>query len=1138
MNLRSLLCLLIIISFLASSIILLPDSYAQSTLNIPEPGTMVLLSSAYTPVLIKGLKINPNNPLNLDFIVSTGNDDGAISNRPYLKDESQKLIKYFFAALTLPEQDVWVNLSPYEKDRIVPKLTGETEMGRDMLAQDYLLKQITASLIYPEKGLGKEFWHKIYAEAYQRYGTTQVPVNTFNKVWIVADKASVYEAKDTVFVVDAHLKVMLEEDYLATQKHQVPSHGFSSNIVREIVLPALEKEVNEGKNFANLRQIFHSIILAKWYKESLKSALLNQVYSNKNKVVGLSYKNLSSQNPGYIYQQYLKAYKKGVFNYIKEDINQTTQQPIPRKYFSGGVSAQMKIDHAQISDLRRSLQGLLEAGSFLFFVSEKSLSQGRDKAMFNVVENGMEFKLTRLKKETPLGGFPLYKSDVFLKKEKNDGKVTSSGPFNEVDRKYIQAIISAYYSIYHKDKDFTGNLKMGLPGAIVNHMAHQDLKDVIKDNTRIISIAEGEGPMSFKQQSEQSIKRLFDSFPDLPVFKISLGEKIYYLIYTEEYPIIITPNSPLTGKEILRNKIDVWENKEHFNLNISDDPPTRNDGYKGISLAEDINFNPGILGRQDLLNRMHMRLYQENDGNYYIALIILPSSNSLHPKIEAEAFLKTSDNQLAKSIFEHFKYGDDLDFIKLKDDFRKLNEQLIMTKRDRNVLLSHFLLKVFNDAVERQEITWDQVQEAKKRELTPQRVQQIEDKITRLRARPNVKFESRTLPFLDKQEFEISETPTKFYFKTHDGYLEFPLQLGQNILKYLLSHVKRLKNAFDREPNNVSNNSAHHLFIQWLTKEVHEAIERGDISDEAMMNDITRDSDIWQIGLDVPSIWKLRSLVFRKKKMEGGYITPVDFREDEEIYINLIRTHFFITYKNNERAFPNLEYSRYPEEKLKLELEQRFTTKDCEKIWPILHSAYEVAKVKVTVGEILDSNITADQLLVQNDFGEPGFKRLSEIIIKSGLLPVGTMPSWAINKESSIKILMPEFYLPAKNFCLAKGIQKIADLYKYTISNINEFPYMKRVGTLSIIRALESHGFSPLEQQRVSLVRHQDWQEGGIDLDTSKIGLQRQGPGLEINYDSDMIKRFKRGNFDGIMPIITKIAPVSNIYQLFGLKDS
>jgi len=34
-------------------------------------------------------------------------------------------------------------------------------MGRDMLAQDYILKQLTASLIYPEKNLGKAFWDEI-----------------------------------------------------------------------------------------------------------------------------------------------------------------------------------------------------------------------------------------------------------------------------------------------------------------------------------------------------------------------------------------------------------------------------------------------------------------------------------------------------------------------------------------------------------------------------------------------------------------------------------------------------------------------------------------------------------------------------------------------------------------------------------------------------------------------------------------------------------------------------------------------------------------------------------------------------------------------------------------------------------------
>ncbi len=75
---------------------------------------------------------------------------------------------------------------------------GQTVLGQDMLAQDYLLKQLTASLIYPEKNLGKNFWDKVYAKASQMYGTTQIPVNTFNKVWILPDTAKVFEHNNTV----------------------------------------------------------------------------------------------------------------------------------------------------------------------------------------------------------------------------------------------------------------------------------------------------------------------------------------------------------------------------------------------------------------------------------------------------------------------------------------------------------------------------------------------------------------------------------------------------------------------------------------------------------------------------------------------------------------------------------------------------------------------------------------------------------------------------------------------------------------------------------------------------------------------------------------------------------------------------
>ena len=184
--------------------------------QLPVPGSMISTSAAYVPLMITGLSVHPENPLLMDFIVGTGNS-GLNANQ--VKIESDRLIKYFLACLTIPENDQWVNLSPYEKQHIVPEDLGQTVLGQDMLAQDYLLKQLTASLIYPEKNLGKNFWDKVYAKASQMYGTTQIPVNTFNKVWILPDTAKVYEHNDTVLVVKSHLKVMLDEDYLALKKN-------------------------------------------------------------------------------------------------------------------------------------------------------------------------------------------------------------------------------------------------------------------------------------------------------------------------------------------------------------------------------------------------------------------------------------------------------------------------------------------------------------------------------------------------------------------------------------------------------------------------------------------------------------------------------------------------------------------------------------------------------------------------------------------------------------------------------------------------------------------------------------------------------------------------------------------------------
>ncbi len=329
------------------SVVLPPSAAAQVVLNLPAPGAMVTPSAAFTPALINGITIHPENPLEFDFIVGTGDDK--LQGKAF-EEESTKLIKYFLASLTVPEDEMWVNLSPYEKDRIVPEGFGATEMGRDLLAQDYILKQLTASLMYPEKELGSEFWRKIYQKAREQYGTTEIPVNTFNKVWIVPEKAVVYEHGQSAFVVKSRLKVMLESDYEAMGHKVTKSQGHQENvtgdvvtgdvvttgIIREVIIPEIEREVNEGKGFANLRQIYNSAILAAWFKQNLKETLLEQVYVDKAKTKGVDVEDKTVNEK--IYAQYLEAFKKGVYNYIKEDIDPVTQEIIPRKYFSGGAN--------------------------------------------------------------------------------------------------------------------------------------------------------------------------------------------------------------------------------------------------------------------------------------------------------------------------------------------------------------------------------------------------------------------------------------------------------------------------------------------------------------------------------------------------------------------------------------------------------------------------------------------------------------------------------------------------------------------------------------------------------------------------------------------------------------------------------
>ena len=80
----------------------------------------------------------------------------------------------------------------------------------------------------------------------------------------MADKAKVLERNNTAYVIGAHLKVMLEEDYLALKKHETPNlwkaqyAGLLKSSAKSSSLNSNE-EVNQGTEFCSIAPdvLFH-----------------------------------------------------------------------------------------------------------------------------------------------------------------------------------------------------------------------------------------------------------------------------------------------------------------------------------------------------------------------------------------------------------------------------------------------------------------------------------------------------------------------------------------------------------------------------------------------------------------------------------------------------------------------------------------------------------------------------------------------------------------------------------------------------------------------------------------------------------------------------------------------------------------
>ncbi len=380
--------------FIASLVLLclladlaLPGSlYAQNSpfSYLPSPGSRLGVSEAFELPCANGVEFDPHDPFKFSFLIKRGRDT---IDETSLRREGERLAKYFFAALALPAQDLWVNLSPYESDRIVPDALSQTDLGRDLLSEDYILKQLAASLTYPDTEAGKKYWNALNQPVAASRGRSNasdeaiasninkqavghalpavavpacpVPAGvtrSFQKVWIVPDKMLIYEDGNRATIGEATLKVLCEEDYAAMQANGVGvgskptrDNGQITNLplpqstnlaFKQHILPLIEKEVNHGRQFASLRQLYRTVILAGWFRKKLRKTIYDRVYFEQKKIKGAV-----CDEPGMrekIYRQYLAAFTKGAYDCVKsERVGANGRSPlhktIRRRYFSGGA---------------------------------------------------------------------------------------------------------------------------------------------------------------------------------------------------------------------------------------------------------------------------------------------------------------------------------------------------------------------------------------------------------------------------------------------------------------------------------------------------------------------------------------------------------------------------------------------------------------------------------------------------------------------------------------------------------------------------------------------------------------------------------------------------------------------------------
>jgi|GEM_PF-4356781 len=314
--------------------------FAQVAVQLGIPGYVQGLSSPekFRPVHLRYIFYDPRQN-DLRILLDKGDKKNAKEDE--LNISAHDLFRYFLLGLTLPNDSFWVNLRPDSPDDVIDPDLARTDIGKVLLEADVQLKKDTARYTAPDTAEGKQYWSRLYQKANELFASEKIDIPTLTRPWIVPNEIMLGGSERGVYIYKASLKVMLESDYLknsATYSFQDERlkilNEYSAGLIRELIIPKLNKDVNTAKKYAGLRQVYYSLILAQWFKKQFKNDIGTGVGIDRKELNGLTSSIPWSKDT--YFRQYQESFHKGEYNL--QGYNQTPYGQTIRQYFSGGIN--------------------------------------------------------------------------------------------------------------------------------------------------------------------------------------------------------------------------------------------------------------------------------------------------------------------------------------------------------------------------------------------------------------------------------------------------------------------------------------------------------------------------------------------------------------------------------------------------------------------------------------------------------------------------------------------------------------------------------------------------------------------------------------------------------------------------------